>query len=98
MSDEVCECGDEHGMEGSPGPAWRFSCWDVLGIGAVTLGNVAGAIANGFGMLSREFAAAANRSRINYDNREAARERELARRRIAQDLRGLLDGEGVEPS
>lgn len=99
MSDETCECGEDHGMEGAPGiPVWRFSFWDVLGITAVTAGNALGAIANGCGMLSREFAAAANRSRINYDNREAAREREKARRAMARDLRGLVGFEEVDPS
>lgn len=99
MSEEICECGEDHGMEGAPGvPAWRFSVWDILGIGAITAGNAAGAVAQGFGMLSREFAAAANRSRINYDNREAAREREKARRAMARDLRGIVGFEEVDPS
>lgn len=93
MNDEE-ECAEE----GVPAFAWRFSAWDVLGIVSHVGANAAVAVANGFGLLSREFAAAANRSRQNYDNRQAAREASLARREMARDLRGLISFEEVDPS
>jgi hypothetical protein len=93
-----CEC-EDHEEEGVPAfPAWKFSLWDVAGIGAATAGNICGALYTGFGMLSREFAAAANRSRANSDARQQRLEHERAQSQIAAALQSrLFDGDPLPP-
>jgi hypothetical protein len=88
-----CEC-EDHEEEGVPAfPAWKFSLWDVAGIGAATAGNICGALLNRFGMLSREFAAAANRSRSLADARDQQRQEVEAQRAIGTDLQRLIYGD-----
>lgn len=72
---------------------WRFSAWDILGIASVTVANALVAVANGLAMVSQEFSASANRSRVNADARDRAREAAAARREIGADLQRLIDEE-----
>jgi hypothetical protein len=85
------ECDHEHdGMYDGALPNWRFSLWDVAGIALHTLAGATVQVGNGLGLLAREFAAQANRSRQNFDLREAQRLNEAARREMSQAAEAIL--------
>lgn len=71
-------------------PCWSFSLWDVVGIGFVSVANIAGAVGHAAGLLSTQCAAAANYSRQTREIREAQRFNEAARRKMAADLERLV--------
>jgi len=78
-------------------PCWRFSAWDMAGVGISLLGAVVGggmqyigsSIHQASGMIAREFAAAANYQRQTFDLEEAHRLNEAARAQMDQSLREL---------
>ena len=77
-------------------PSWRFSLWDVAGIALHTAAHIAGDVAQGLGLLSREFAAMANNSRQTYDLQQAEEAQREAQEAIGADLRALIEGPGDE--
>ncbi len=89
----------ENGFYAQELPTWRFSIWDVVGIGFFGIANVLTVTGNAFGLLSRECAAMANWTRQNHDlkvaeaQRKAADEAHLAhQRQMAETLRGIVEG------
>lgn len=87
---------EENGLYAVELPCWRFSLWDVAGITLHTAAGLSSAlgqiVGQGLGMLARECAASANRSRQNYDLREAQRLNEAARAEMAASLAAIVDG------
>lgn len=76
---------------------WEFSLWDVAGIATVGVSNVLGSVSHALGLLSTQFAAAANHQRQTRQLREAQRYNEAARRKMADDLERLISPE-ADPS
>lgn len=77
-------------------PCWRFSLWDIAGIGIATLGGFFTVVGQGSQLLAREFSAAANYARQNADLREAQAQYEYHQQQMAENLRELLEGPTVD--
>lgn len=75
-------------------PTWRFSPWDIVGITLTTAGGLFSVVGQGLNLAAREFAAAANYARQNYDLRQAAKAAEEQARSAAEELRALVEGPG----
>lgn len=80
-------------------PCWRWSNWDIVGIGSAVLGGILSSVGQGFNLVARECAAAANYSRQNYELAAAEYERQEQVRlfeehqaRMAEELRDLVEG------
>ena len=92
--DEECEAQQAYAL-----PAWKWSNWELVGIGSAVLGGVLNSIAQGCNLLAREAAASANWSRHNYELEQAQAEEEerlerdaLVRAEMADELRGIVEG------
>lgn len=75
-------------------PAWKFSLWDVAGIGLHTTAHILQGLAQGAALLAQECAASANRARKTWDLREEERKAAEAREEMAADLARLVEGDG----
>lgn len=71
-------------------PCWKFSLWDVAGIGLTTVGGFFSVMGQGLNLLARECQAAAQYSRQTYDEAREAFEEERARAEMAGALEGLV--------
>lgn len=83
---------DDSSMYSPELPCWRFSLWDIPGIALHTGAHILNALSSGAALLAQECAASANRSRQNYDLREAQRLNQAAQAEIGADLRALIEG------
>lgn len=72
---------------------WRFSPWDIIGIGLTGVGGLFTVGGQACNLLAREFSAMANYSRQNYDLREAQAEWDANQAAVAEDLRRLVEGD-----
>lgn len=86
--DECDHDGPTQGFYAPELPCWKFSIWDVAGIVTFTAAGVMDRLANGLGLMAREFQASANRSRQEHDLRMAESQRADA----AEALRALVEG------
>lgn len=76
---------------------WKFSLYDIVGVGFSTIGGVFNALAQGSGMMAREMIAAAAWSRDTYDAEQARAEweeqqeyEEAARAQMAETYEALV--------
>lgn len=85
-------------------PSWKFSLWDMAGIGVATIGGFFGVVNQAANMVSQHCAAMANWTRANYDAEQlqAQHEAEVERYEqhqleMAEYLHALVEGdEGYE--
>lgn len=69
----------ENGFYATAEPVWKFSFWDVVGIGSAMIGGVFSVTGQGFALLSTQCQAMANWKRQTWDLRaaEAARREQV---------------------
>ena len=84
--DEDCE----YAIVSAPRMIWRFSTWDVLGIGLTTVGGLFSVVGQGLNLLANEAAAMANWKRQRFDVAEAQKAYEDDQRRAAEELESIL--------
>lgn len=80
---------DENGNCIIPDPEWRFSLWDVAGIGISTVSAMATMVGQGLNLMAREFNAMANWERSRKDAEEAWAEEQAAREEMSERLESL---------
>lgn len=81
-------------------PCWRFSFWDVPGVGLWVASSMAGGLSAGLNRLATECQAMANYRRATWQEEEAqiaryraVAEHEAHQRHLAETVMGFLRGE-----
>lgn len=71
-------------------PQWRFSWWDVAGIGIATTGGIFHIVGNGLTVLAQQCQAMANHTRACFDAEAEAEAERIARAEMAETYENLV--------